>query len=161
MVGVHGQRIRDSRQCTHQSMIATCCVKMVLLRLEGHLLPEEKAGVGLAGPEDIPIEDRCTLRKLAESCFRLDTRRVKYLGYAAVNVRLLPPMPEHDASSNVVGSRLFRPWASLGLAQQGKHIMRGHCRPRSHIAAVTQTIYSSSSGNSKMARLVVAVIFRL
>ena len=90
-------------------MIATCCVKMVLLRLEGHLLPEQKAEVGLAGPEDIPIEDRCTWRMLAESCFRPNTRGVKYSRNAAVNVRLLPPMPEDDASSNVVGSRLFQP----------------------------------------------------
>jgi hypothetical protein len=98
-VEVHGQRIRDSRQCVHGSMIATCCVKMVLMQLEEHPT-EQKAEVGLKSREEIPrVCDRHTRRMLAESCFRPDTRRVKYLGYAAVNVRLLLPMSGGDTIS--------------------------------------------------------------
>lgn len=100
LVVVHGQRICDSRQCVHESVIATCCVKMVLMKLEEHLLTEQKAEVGLKSREEIPrVCDRHTRRMLAESCFRLDTRRAKYLGNAAVNVRLLLPMSGGDAIS--------------------------------------------------------------
>ena len=95
VVRVHGQRIRDSRQCVHESMTATCCVKMVLMKLEEH-----QAEVELKSREDIPrVCDRHTRRILAESCFRPDTRRVKYLGNAAVNVRLLLPMSGGDTIS--------------------------------------------------------------
>ena len=60
VVGVHGQRIRDSRQCVHESMIPTCCVKMVMMKLEEHPT-EQKAEVGLKNREEMPrVCDRHT-----------------------------------------------------------------------------------------------------
>ena len=80
MVGVHGQRIRDSRQCTHQSMIATCRMKMLLLRLEGHLLPEQKAEVGLAGPEDVSSEGQVHMVDACRIAFQTKHTRCQVLG---------------------------------------------------------------------------------
>jgi hypothetical protein len=39
--GVHGQRTRDSRQRAHQSTIASCSVRTVLIKLGGYLLTEQ------------------------------------------------------------------------------------------------------------------------
>ena len=80
VVRVHGQHIRDSRQCTHQSMIATRCVKMVLLRLEGHLLPEQKAEVGLVGPGDIPSEGQVHMADACRIVFQCEHTRCPVLG---------------------------------------------------------------------------------
>ena len=80
VVGVHGQRIRDSRQCTHQSMIATCRMKMLLLRLEGHLLPEQKAEVGLAGPEDVSSEGQVHMADACRIAFQTKHTRCQVLG---------------------------------------------------------------------------------
>ena len=41
VIWVHGQRIRDSRQCVYHSTIPTCRMEMVLMRLREHLLTEQ------------------------------------------------------------------------------------------------------------------------
>lgn len=90
VVGVHGQRIRDSRQCTHQSMIATRCVKMVLLRLEGHLLPEQKAEVGLVGPGDIPSEGQVHMADACRIVFQTEHTRCQVLGKCSGERETIP-----------------------------------------------------------------------
>lgn len=80
VAGVHGQRIRDSRQCAHQGTIAICRVKMVLPRPEGHHLLEQKAEVGKAGPEDIPSEGQVHMADACRIVFQSERTRCQVLG---------------------------------------------------------------------------------
>ena len=80
VAGVHGQRIRDSRQCAHQGTIAICRVKMVLPRPEGHHLLEQKAEVGKAGPEDIPSEGQVHMADACRIMFQSECTRCQVLG---------------------------------------------------------------------------------
>ena len=53
---------------------------MVLLRLEGHLLPEQKAEVGLVGPGDIPSEGQVHMADACRIVFQTEHTQCQVLG---------------------------------------------------------------------------------